>query len=201
MPNAAAGIADLLAKNMDWPGATEISERLKKMLPPGLADDPKGKAPLPPEVQAQMQQMSKMVEGLTAELNKAKEPLELKRMEIESKERMHFADLETKAAMKLAELQSKEAVSLLQSEIQTAQGQLQGLQQQITELDEHGKMLGMGQPLPELEEEQPAAPMQGAPPQDPNAPQADGGLPADVGQGALPPTGGASPGQPIEGNS
>lgn len=30
---------DLVAKNLDWPGADEIAERLKKLLPPGIADD------------------------------------------------------------------------------------------------------------------------------------------------------------------
>ncbi len=30
---------DLVAKNLDWPGADEMAERLKKLLPPGIADD------------------------------------------------------------------------------------------------------------------------------------------------------------------
>lgn len=30
---------DLVAKNLDWPGADELAERLKKLLPPGIADD------------------------------------------------------------------------------------------------------------------------------------------------------------------
>jgi hypothetical protein len=30
---------DLVAKNLDWPGAEEMAERLKKLLPPGIADD------------------------------------------------------------------------------------------------------------------------------------------------------------------
>jgi hypothetical protein len=33
-PNAAPLIGDLLAKNLDWPGADDIAERLKAMLPP-----------------------------------------------------------------------------------------------------------------------------------------------------------------------
>lgn len=38
-PAAAPIIGDLIAKNMNWSGADEISKRLKKLLPPGLADD------------------------------------------------------------------------------------------------------------------------------------------------------------------
>ena len=44
-------IGDLLAKNMDWPGADEFAERLKKMVPPDLLDDPEEdepKEPAPP---------------------------------------------------------------------------------------------------------------------------------------------------------
>lgn len=46
-PAAAPLIGDLIAKNMDWPGAQEISERLRKLLPPGMAEqEPGGEPPL-----------------------------------------------------------------------------------------------------------------------------------------------------------
>lgn len=38
VPQVAAGVMDLIAKNMDWPGADQFAERLRKMLPPGLDD-------------------------------------------------------------------------------------------------------------------------------------------------------------------
>lgn len=38
VPMAGPVIADLVAKNMDWPGADEITKRLKALLPPGMAD-------------------------------------------------------------------------------------------------------------------------------------------------------------------
>lgn len=38
-PQAGALIADLIAKNMDWPGADQIAERLRKALPPGMAEE------------------------------------------------------------------------------------------------------------------------------------------------------------------
>lgn len=40
--------ADLIAKNMDWPGAEAIAERLKKALPPGIAEDSQPSPPPPP---------------------------------------------------------------------------------------------------------------------------------------------------------
>ncbi len=39
MPNAAALAADLLARNLDWPGADEIADRLKRSLPPGIDEE------------------------------------------------------------------------------------------------------------------------------------------------------------------
>uniref|UniRef100_UPI002FD97C0A portal protein n=1 Tax=Arsukibacterium sp. TaxID=1977258 RepID=UPI002FD97C0A len=36
MPAAGGVIMDLIAKNMDWPGASDIAERLRKILPPGI---------------------------------------------------------------------------------------------------------------------------------------------------------------------
>lgn len=38
VPDSAPLIADLVANNMDWPGAEEIAERLELMLPPGVKD-------------------------------------------------------------------------------------------------------------------------------------------------------------------
>lgn len=40
VPAAGAVIGDLVAKNMDWPGAEEISERLKRAMPPHITTDP-----------------------------------------------------------------------------------------------------------------------------------------------------------------
>lgn len=36
---------DLVAKNLDWPGAEELAERLKKILPPGIVDDEEDQDP------------------------------------------------------------------------------------------------------------------------------------------------------------
>lgn len=49
VPNSAAVIGDLVAMNMDWPGADEIAKRLKNMVPPNLLVDPeKPETKLPP---------------------------------------------------------------------------------------------------------------------------------------------------------
>jgi hypothetical protein len=108
---------DLLFKAMDTPYAAEIADRMKKTLPPGLADDQKGKEPLPPEVQAQMQQMSQMVEQLTGKLNELQSEREQKLIELESKERIEMKKLEVQLEIERAKLDAKDALALLNSEI------------------------------------------------------------------------------------
>jgi hypothetical protein len=69
-PETAKLFGDLLAKNLDWPGADEIAERLKKLLPPELRDEQGG---LPPEVEAQMKQMAQAIQQLQAALQEAQQ--------------------------------------------------------------------------------------------------------------------------------
>lgn len=53
-PQAAPVIGDLLAKNLDWPGADEIAKRLKAMLPPQIRQL-EGDNQLPPEALQKIQ--------------------------------------------------------------------------------------------------------------------------------------------------
>ncbi len=58
-PAAAPLIGDLLAKNLDWPGADEIAQRLGALLPPQV----KGASP---EIEQAKQQMGKLAQALAA---------------------------------------------------------------------------------------------------------------------------------------
>lgn len=58
-PAAAPVMGDLLAKNLDWPGADEIAQRLAALLPPQA----RGASP---EVEAAKAQMGRLVQALTA---------------------------------------------------------------------------------------------------------------------------------------
>lgn len=59
-PDAAPVIGDLLAKNLDWPGADEMAKRMRKLLPPELQDESDG------QVQAMSQQMQALQQRLAA---------------------------------------------------------------------------------------------------------------------------------------
>jgi hypothetical protein len=164
---------DLMIKNMDWPGASEMADRVKKTLPPGLADDPKAQQ-IPPQVQAQMQQMSQMIEQLTQQLHVTKDALDKKIPELESKERIEMAKLQAEIEIAMAKMGSQESMALLQHQIGAIEGRVQNL-------------LNFTQPIQGSE--------QFAPPQAPGAPGADGS------QGGPMPTGGQpTPGSPMEGN-
>lgn len=181
LPGLMNTAGDLIVKNMDWPGAQELSERIKKTLPPGLVEDPAKQGQIPPQVQGQLQQMDQMIKQLTEKLTEAQERERTKLLEIESKERIEMAKLETQATIELSKLESKEALQLLAA--------------QIAELDQRQKMLGMQEPFestadePEMVEPQD---QQNLP--DPN----DGALSAESFDQPQP-TGGILPGSPMEG--
>lgn len=125
-PQVAQVAGDLMVRNMDWPGAQEIADRLKKMLPPNIVDDKKDQA-LPPQAQAQIEQLGMMIEQLTAQLNEANEKINTKSIELESKERIEFAKIQAQIEIKMAELNSKESMTLLENEVREIQERLSAL--------------------------------------------------------------------------
>lgn len=108
---------DLMVKNMDWPGAREISERLRKALPPGVAEPKPGEQgqAIPPQVQQQMEQMGQMVDALTQQLNAAKDELQSKSNEIASKERIAVAEIQSSEYKKAMELRTQERIAGIQT--------------------------------------------------------------------------------------
>lgn len=64
LPNSAALIADMIAENMDWPKSEAVAERLKKILPPGIAEDDskEDEGPSPQEIEQMMQQVAQQVQ-------------------------------------------------------------------------------------------------------------------------------------------
>lgn len=165
---------DLMIKNMDWPGAQEIADRLKKTLPPGLADDPKAKGQdIPPQIKAQMEQMSAMLEQTTAKLNELQSEREQKLIEIESRERIEMRKLEVNLEIERAKLDAKDSLAILNAE--------------IAQLEARQRLLRVDQPIATDDER--------------FAPQDLGAMSADEAPVEQYPTGGASPGLPMEGIS
>lgn len=116
---------DLLVGNMDWPGATEIAARLKKMLPPALQDDDKD--PVPPQAQAKIAQLTQQLQVTQQGLQQATQMLSTKVLELESKERM--ASEANQTAMIVADLKtgSEQALAMMQQEFQAIHKRLEML--------------------------------------------------------------------------
>lgn len=64
-PASAPVIGDLIAKNLDWPGADDIADRLKAMLPPQA----QGQNPQVMQLQQQMQQVMQQAQQQIGELS------------------------------------------------------------------------------------------------------------------------------------
>lgn len=171
---------DLFVKNMDWPGAQEISDRIKKSLPPGLVTDPK-QMQIPPQAQAQMKQMSDMIQHLSAEANKSAEIIKTKqietmnkKMELEHDERIELAKIQADIEINMAKLKAQGAIELLNHQVNEITNRMSTLANEAP----------IGADDPAIQQAQQTF-----------APDPNGGQPAGMGQGAPQPTGGQSPGQ------
>lgn len=71
-PAAAPMIGDLLARNLDWPGADEIADRLKAMLPPQARGDDNAPNPEVEQAKQVIGQMGEALKKATAEAEAAK---------------------------------------------------------------------------------------------------------------------------------
>lgn len=124
-PAIAQVAGDLIVRNMDWPGAAEIADRLKKVLPPELQDKEQDQnaPPIPPQVQAQVQQLVQQVEQLAQALDQATQTINQKQVEAEAKvtaERDRLASQERIAA---ADRQVKVRLETLHVQAQLLQSQ------------------------------------------------------------------------------
>jgi hypothetical protein len=136
-PQVAPIIGDLLAKNLDWPGADEIAERLQKLLPPQLQGD----NPVVDEMKAQIQAMARALGEAKAELAGAvlDKSLDQRRVEIEA------VDAETKRIKALY----PKGVPLTPEEQAPIQALVvQTIAQMLNDPDLIGQIAAVGQPQP-----------------------------------------------------
>jgi len=72
-PDLLSIIGDIMFRNMDWHGAEEVAERLKKMLPPELQDSPENEEGM--EIPPQIIQMQTQLEQMAAELQEREQAI------------------------------------------------------------------------------------------------------------------------------
>lgn len=77
---------DLVVKNLDWPGAEEISERIKRRIPPQIiGGEEEEQQEIPPMVAQQLQQLQQALEQATQELQDAQSGLAKARIDAQSR--------------------------------------------------------------------------------------------------------------------
>ena len=96
-PDAFPMIGDLLADNMDFPGAKQLAARLKKMLPEQLQDqmDP---SQIPPEVQQHLQQLEAQLQQVMQAYEQAQEAIKTDRVKEGAKVKVKEMELAADAA-------------------------------------------------------------------------------------------------------
>lgn len=131
-PQAAQLVLDLVAKNMDWPGADEFAERFKKMLPPNLqpeTDDPEEQAERQQAAQEAAQVAEMQQRGAQAEI----------------------AEKEGKAAKSQADAQKSAAeAAATQMQMMLQSGQVEQLIQQAVQAQVQAILGQMMQPQPPM---------------------------------------------------
>jgi len=118
-------VGDILVGNMDFPGAKQMADRLKKTLPPNLQDDQNSPEIKLAQLEQQMQQMAQQMQLMTQELEAKTKVIETDQIktqgQIQVKQIQESAENEramTDARLKQAEIQSKYALELRKMEIQ-----------------------------------------------------------------------------------
>ncbi len=110
-PAVATNGLDILVRQMDFPAADELADRVT---PPAFKKPDEGGTPIPPQVQQQMQQAQEMIQALTAKVHELADELESKQAEID-------------AGIKEAQIKADASVegAALKAMAQIAQGKLQ----------------------------------------------------------------------------
>ncbi|HEY8937380.1 MAG TPA: portal protein [Cyclobacteriaceae bacterium] len=147
---------DLMVGELDWPGADALAERLKMALPPNIqqaiAQEEQGQEPLPPQVQAKMQQAMQMVQQLTQALNAAHQKLESKQIENQAKLQVAAMDNQTKIATAQIQAHSQANLATLQAELDHFAGVMdnymgqQNMQQQAQLQNQNQQSQNQNQP-------------------------------------------------------
>lgn len=110
-PAAAPIIGDLLAKSLDWPGADEIAERLKK-INPALQDQ----AGIPPQIQEQIKQGMEQIKKLEQENQQLKVGAETDMAKIESDAQATIRKQDMDFSLKSREIEMTRRLKLMEQD-------------------------------------------------------------------------------------
>jgi DNA gyrase/topoisomerase IV subunit A len=132
IPAAGQFMADLIAQNSDWPGAQAIAKRLKRALLPPEMQEGEGESNIPPEAQAQIDQLTQVTQQTQQQLQLAMQELQKLSSELETtKLEKERKDLENQRLKAQGELERERAAftddKTAHAEEQAGQGRVESL--------------------------------------------------------------------------
>lgn len=125
VPQAAMVLGGPMAKNMDWPGADEIAEKLEKM-------DPTNQPQIPPEMQQQMQQGQEMIQQLQQENAQLKQDQSADAAKLQQQEQTDMAKIASQERIAMAKMQSEQGLKTRQMMINGEAQEVEGPDGQMT---------------------------------------------------------------------
>ena len=153
VPQAAALVADLFAKSMDWPGSEKIAKRLAKTLPPGIDDENPQPPPQPPpdprmvkvQADAQRDQGKLQIEAGRLQLDQQK-------LQLQAAEAQQRGEMEQMKAQ-LQQLQTQIQAMVAGGDLAVKRADVALKQAQYFETSERAEMIRPGQQLAERKAE------------------------------------------------
>lgn len=114
---------DIIVRNMDLPGAQELSDRIKKTLPDNLQEtDPSQEIPI--QIKQKLDQSGQLIEQLTQELNRLQDERDNKILELKSKERIALEDNTTQITIEAMRQEHKASIMMLNQELKDISARL-----------------------------------------------------------------------------
>ena len=144
-PNLWAVAGDLFIKNMDWPGAQEMSKRFAKTIDPKLMDD-SDMSPELAQAQQQMQAMSQEMQQMQQMLQNVNQSMEAQTLKVkEFDSQVKAYDAETKRISAVQAGMSEEQIQDIAMGVVAAALESQGMMNQMPDMREESMPMDMMQ--------------------------------------------------------
>ena len=163
-PNLWAVAGDLFIKNMDWPGAQEMSKRFAKTIDPKLMDDSEASPELA-QAQQQMQAMGQEMRQMQAMLQNVSQSMEAQTLKVKEFEaEVKAYDAETKRISAVQAGMSEEQIQDIAMGVVAAAMESQSMMNQMPEMREESMpMEMMPQGMEQMPPDMGQMPQQGLP--------------------------------------
>jgi hypothetical protein len=145
-PNLWAVAGDLFIKNMDWPGAQEMSKRFAKTIDPKLMDD-SDMSPELAQAQQQMQAMTQEMQQMHQMLQNVNQSMEAQTLKVkEFDSQVKAYDAETKRISAVQAGMSEEQIQDIAMGVVAAALESQGMMNQMPDMRDESMPMEMMQP-------------------------------------------------------